>query len=69
MVKIRLNLAFLNRDNFSFINYEKQPFMFVNNIKVDDKVLTLANFLRKKNLMDKVGQLSKFLIFSHENSS
>ena len=34
--------------------------MFVNNTKVDDKVLTLANFLRK-NPMDKVGLLSKFL--------
>ena len=35
--------------------------MFVNNTKVDDKVLSLANFLRK-NPMDTVGLLSKFLI-------
>ena len=61
LVKIRLNLAGLNKNVFSFINYEKQPFMFVNNTKVDDKVLSLANFLRK-NPMDTVGLLSKFLI-------
>ena len=43
--------------------------MFVNNTKVDYKVLSLAKFLSKNTLMDKVGLCTIQIHDSQENSS
>ena len=43
LVKTRLNLAFLNKINFCFTNYEKQPFMFVNKNTACEKLFKKQN--------------------------
>ena len=53
LVKIRLNLAFLSKISFGCINYEKQPFMFVN------KNTACENYLRNRIPISRFGRKLK----------